>query len=792
MRNSLPSAARPVHRGRPSAAAVSFTLVALLGALALLAAPAARAQGLTAVWANDGGDKVTRDELRASGHPGAVLNSVWDGSRIRLFGGRNEVVAFNLVLEAGEGAAEGVTVTFDTLTGPGGAAITSRAASGDGVFNFTGRPIELFYVRYLAIRGLSVLSYETYDERHIPRRLRRSWRDDGRGYGTWDDRPDHDKEYPDIAVPLELVGAFDVPAGRNQSIWVDVYIPKGTPPGLYQGTLTVRQGPAVRHRLPVELTVRGFTLPDVPAAETMVYFGDEDINRRYTGVRWPECGSPEAQRMETVRDRHFLLAHRHRVSLIDSDPGACSWDEDRPRPAWVPRLDGSLFTAAHGYAGPGVGTGNNVYSIGTYGSWGWQGEGAEAMRRHADAWEGWFAAHAPGTERFLYLADESDDYPEIQRWAEWIETSPGPGRDLLSMATLPAPEARRHAPSLDVAASGSNVGKTREWQTAVDAYRAAPDKRFFVYNGTRPVSGSFATEDDGVALRMLGWAQHKKGIDRWFFWESTYYNNFQADEGQTNVFRQAHTFGAHSRFDSVLGETGWNYNNGDGVLFYPGTDRVFPGESYGVAGPFASLRLKHWRRGIQDADYLQMAAAVDPAAVEAIVDQQVPTVLWEYGVDDPDDPTWVRTDIRWSTDPDDWEAARLALADLLDPPGGGGPTGPCVADDTTLCLGDGRFRITVRWETRQVAAGPGHARPLTADSGTFWFFNEDDVELIVKVVDACGLATPRFWVFAAGLTNVHTLLTVEDTATGQTRTYTNPQGTPFQPVQDTDAFATCP
>ena len=44
------------------------------------------------VWANDGGDKVTRDELRATGDPSAVGNSVWDGATISLFGARNEVV----------------------------------------------------------------------------------------------------------------------------------------------------------------------------------------------------------------------------------------------------------------------------------------------------------------------------------------------------------------------------------------------------------------------------------------------------------------------------------------------------------------------------------------------------------------------------------------------------------------------------------------------------------------------------------------------------------------------------
>ena len=50
----------------------------------------------------------------------------------------------------------------------------------------------------------------------------------------------------------------------------------------------------------------------------------------------------------------------------------------------------------------------------------------------------------------------------------------------------------------------------------------------------------------------------------------------------------------------------------------------------------------------------------------------------------------------------------------------------------------------------------------------------------------------RYWVFAAGLTNVHVDLTVTDTQTGQIKTYINPQGRTYVTILDTNAFATCP
>ena len=93
---------------------------------------------------------------------------------------------------------------------------------------------------------------------------------------------------------------------------------------------------------------------------------------------------------------------------------------------------------------------------------------------------------------------------------------------------------------------------------------------------------------------------------------------------------------------------------------------VYPQESYGVRGPIASLRLKHWRRGIQDADYLTMAAAIDPNRVAEIVNEIIPSVLWELGVEEVNDPSYVLTDISWSTDPDVWETARAELADIIE------------------------------------------------------------------------------------------------------------------------------
>ncbi len=114
--------------------------------------------------------------------------------------------------------------------------------------------------------------------------------------------------------------------------------------------------------------------------------------------------------------------------------------------------------------------------------------------------------------------------------------------------------------------------------------------------------------------------------------------------------------------------------------------------------------------------------------------------------------------------------------------------GPLPAED--IFLSGGRFRVAATFET---AAGPGVGQGvvLSDHSGTFWFFSPDNVELIVKVIDACAPPFERFWFFAAGLTNVEVEIAVEDIFSGETRRYSNAAGTAFQPIQDTAAFATC-
>ncbi len=109
-------------------------------------------------------------------------------------------------------------------------------------------------------------------------------------------------------------------------------------------------------------------------------------------------------------------------------------------------------------------------------------------------------------------------------------------------------------------------------------------------------------------------------------------------------------------------------------------------------------------------------------------------------------------------------------------------------DRDVLCLGS--FEVEVEWDAGEGNAGRGVAERLTARSGDFWFFQPNNVEMVVKVLDGCAL-NGHIWVFAAGLTDVGVTTTVRDLLGGRERKWSSPRGTPFEPILDKEAFRSC-
>ena len=112
----------------------------------------------------------------------------------------------------------------------------------------------------------------------------------------------------------------------------------------------------------------------------------------------------------------------------------------------------------------------------------------------------------------------------------------------------------------------------------------------------------------------------------------------------------------------------------------------------------------------------------------------------------------------------------------------------CAAGSGVLCLGPGgRFEASVAWKNPNNGdTGAGHSVPLTGDTGAFWFFGDQNLELMVKVLDGTSV-NGHFWVYGGALSNVEYTLTVTDTLINAVRTYHNPAGQ-FASLADVEAF----
>jgi len=116
----------------------------------------------------------------------------------------------------------------------------------------------------------------------------------------------------------------------------------------------------------------------------------------------------------------------------------------------------------------------------------------------------------------------------------------------------------------------------------------------------------------------------------------------------------------------------------------------------------------------------------------------------------------------------------------------------CTDTETELCLNDSRYEVEVEWRDFGDQTGSGKVAPLrSADSGLLWFFSSNNWEMLVKVLDGCGI-NDNVWVFSAATTNVEYTLRVTDTETGMMREYFNPLGQAAAAITDTEAFSCSP
>jgi hypothetical protein len=563
------------------------------------------------IWAASDGEKIDRDRI---GHPLSRGNSVWKGRRIKLFGARNEVIAFQLIVEAPSDGIHSLSASLHELTHESGAAITYAPPSIDPT-DYVGRPIQLFAVRYMNVR-------EPTTARWIYRNGDHDVPGDRIGWKPVQLVPENATQ---DGFPLTVAG------GHVQAIWIEIYLGRDLPAGIYHGHVGVSVD-GVTTSVPVELELFDFLLPDVNSLQAMIFYESEH---------------PELYHGRNLDSAYHRFAHRHRVELVKE------YSSDAALAA-SGRFRGDDFTRALGYEGPGVGVGNTIVPFSFY-SPGTSFDERTSAWRTSDAWMHFIEQWLPDAITFLYLFDEPTpgQFPLIRQIAENIKSNPGPGSRLPLLVT------HHYTPELDGAIDIWDSPAPRYNIQDAEAERAR-GRDHWVCNGGRPTAGAVVIDAPATDARMMPWACFKHGIKVYFYWHSMHWkhNKQKAGERIQNVWANTITF--DNRGEANKNPESQGVGNGDGVLIYPGEDILHPGENRGIAGPISTIQLANLRRGLQDHLYLTLAQRCGLVAeVSDALQAVVPRVFSD-----------ANGTIGFAEDGDTYEIARYKLAIAIAAAGG--------------------------------------------------------------------------------------------------------------------------
>ena len=550
---------------------------------AALTAPTSHA-GVTAIWAVSDGDKVAKDDRS---HSLKTANAVWNGKAVELVAARNEIVAFQLIVEADALGANAVAIALPELRN-GDERIGYGAPANDPSLS-AGRPIQLFSVHQMRVA----------EESHA------EW--------VWDPKGPAGPRKTVGWQPVQLVpenatagrGGFPVriAANETQAFWIEIYTGRGRPKGTYRGTLTVTSD-GQSQALPVSLRLLDFDLPDANSLDVMVYY---------------EPSQPEEYQGRNLDAAYHRFARRHRVELVHA------YDEAKVR-SNVGRFTGDDFTTLKGYEGPGESLGNRIAPLTFYGP-GPAFRDKEVARRRSDEWMRFVQPNLKGARTFLYLPDEPypAQYAEVRAFAETIRTNPGPGGKLpLFVTKRIIPEFQGLIDIWCIPPQGLNLQKVAE--------ERAKGNSVCFYNGGRPNGPALVIDAPATEARVIPWAAFKHGIDLYFYWHGVHWrhNSQKQGERRQDVWANPITFDNRGQPNKPIDDQG--YINGDGVLLYPGEEKLHPEQDRGIAGPIGTLQLANLRRGLQDHQYLTLARKLGlEAEVQRALQAIVPKVFSDAG-----------------------------------------------------------------------------------------------------------------------------------------------------------------
>ncbi len=399
--------------------------------------------------------------------------------------------------------------------------------------------------------------------------------------------------FPDPLVPITDPFTIDKSLG-NQPIWIDCYIPYGTPPGVYSGNVIVSAAGGVICNIPIRLKVLDFTLDETFKLKTAFGLHRECINAYHgypDGYNSVEVDELRAEYADVLLDRGVsfwgfdFFKPLFRVNgddtvTVDFTPIEDRFDEyfngpyhmttfQFPLRAWD-LLEGSM--TADTYPGSPV----------------WR----KRVQSYIEECAKYYESRGILDRGFVFVIDEPNsatEYSNIRYIAQLVrEVIPHPKfmvteqayssnyedwGSLLGYVDIFCPLLSLVEPNGDVDADDPfNMG-AYEYET-------------WIYTNTNvaPYPG-YAIDHPSLEPRLLAWLCYEKGFTGMLYWSANYWK-------LANPWEDPYTLGSPI------------YGAGNGCLLYPGMDiNEYTGQADQVA-PVSSIRLEEIREGLEDYEYL--------------------------------------------------------------------------------------------------------------------------------------------------------------------------------------------
>ncbi|MFC1717700.1 glycoside hydrolase domain-containing protein [Candidatus Poribacteria bacterium] len=377
--------------------------------------------------------------------------------------------------------------------------------------------------------------------------------------------------WPDPLLPMQK---FDLSDGVTQPVWITVSASTETGPGLYSGMILVQCANGIEKRIPLEVKVWDFALPDESHLE-VIY----DLRN---GPGWNVL-NPENRRA------WYKLMAEHRIS-----PGLLTAPSIRYKDGDV-IMDTKGFDEDAAYCLDELKM-NVFYTPWQFYCFGW-GHPPRGFQGFEPFTPEYKAAYSACLKAFMdhlrekgwdkkvvhYISDEphyqnEGIIPQMQKLCDMIHEAE-PDIEVYSSTWRHIPEWNGYLDIWGVGAYG--VFPVEE----MEARLKDGDKFWFT------TDGQMATDTPYCAIeRLYPYYCWKYGASGYEFWGVSWWTHDPFRSGWHSYGRQS---SAPGKYESV------RYPNGDGFLTYPGW-------LIGEGGPISSIRLEQVREGIEDYEYLYL------------------------------------------------------------------------------------------------------------------------------------------------------------------------------------------